>query len=142
MLRMSLRIKLTEFIDTEYEAEIVELINTYYSKLKYPFKLKLWYEKEELDQEKVIQFIKRWEPSWEDKYKTIFKSNSSQGIDDLTWFNIVPRLDATTAYKYTFEYIQKDGDIQSLIRGINEFYNTALFVTSPKPPKRIQKRND
>ena len=142
MLKMNLRIKLTEFMNTDREEEIVKLINDCYNKLKYPFVLKLWYDVGDFKPEEIIEFSKKWKSTWKDKYKTYINSSPEVNINDFIWFDVTTEHTLSPNYKYRHMYFQKPGNVDSLIAGINSFYTMAEFTLSPKPAKKTQKRND
>ena len=129
-------------MNTPREEEVVNIINDCYTKLKYPFVLKLWYDIGDFKPEEIIEFSKKWEPIWKGKYKTYIKSSPQVSINDFIWFDITPVHTLLPDFQYRHVYFQKQGNVESLIRGINEFYTMAEFTILPKPSKKAQKRND
>ena len=131
---MRVRMKLSDFIDTEYEDEIMELINNVHKDLQSFILLHLWYN--EGDNIKLKDFLMRWEDKL--SFKTIVKQGSSIRMSDFIWFDIVP---SGTSYnsrkRFQFGYTKKE----HILRGLDDFYNVAKFTTSEKPVKK-QKRND
>ena len=101
--------------------------------------LKLWYEKNEIETKELRRFLKKWESKL--RYKTLVKANSSTGPNEFTWFDVVPFYYKGRGH-YRFQYVYKENNFDAFLESLNEFNKAAKFCTSPKPPKRIQKRND
>ena len=137
-IKLSLRMKLSEFIGSK-ESIIIEKINEIYEDLAKPFLLKLWYEKNEIEAKELRRFLKKWESKL--RYNTLVKANSSTGPNEFTWFDIVPFYYKGKGHN-RFQYVYKENNFDAFLESLNEFNRAAKFCTSPKPPKRIQKRND
>ena len=135
-MRVSLRLKLTDFINTKIENEVMESIIKYHNLIPVPVKLKLWYEKSEFDHIDVMKFLETWQNKLE--YKTSIRADHKQGMDDFTWFNVISKEDYDPKYKSQFWNIYSTPF--GLINSINKFGELALFYT--QPPQRPQKRND
>ena len=139
-LNMSLKLKLSDFIDEEHQERIIMRINKMYSSLHYSFKLKLWYDEGEIKPKELKSFIQKWESTLQ--YKTIIKPTAVDMLNDFTWFDITP--DTNTAeYQTRFRYVYPEGyHWYGILNGLDEFESVAKFCTTEKPPKRKQKRND
>ena len=139
-LNMSLKLKLTDFIDDDHQERIIMRINEMYSSLHYSFKLKLWYDEGEIKPKELKSFIQKWESALQ--YKTIIKPTAVDMLNDFTWFDITP--DTNTAeYQTRFRYVYPEGyHWYGILNGLDEFESVAKFCTTEKPPKRKQKRND
>ena len=139
-LNMSLKLKLTDFIDEEHQEKIIMRINKMYGNLHYSFKLKLWYDEGEIKPKELKSFIQKWESTLQ--YKTTIKPTPVEMSNDFTWFDITPDSN-TTKYQTRFKYIYPEGyHWYGILNGLDEFEEVAKFCTTEKPPKRIQKRND
>ncbi len=137
-IKLNVRMKLSEFIGPR-ENIVVEKINEIYEDLSKPFLLKLWYENNEIKTKELRRFLKKWESKF--RFKTSVKTNSTLSPTEFTWFDIVPFY-----YKgkgnHRFQYVYKEKNFDGFLESLNEFHRAAKFCTSPKPPKRVQKRND
>ena len=89
--KLSLRLKLTDFINTDIESKIMEKIDDIHNELHIAVLLHLWFEDGEVTPNKRFQFM---------------YSNTN-----------------------------------SILNGLQQFYEVAKFTTSEKPMKK-QKRND
>jgi hypothetical protein len=122
-IKLNVRMKLSEFIGPR-ENIVVEKINEIYEDLSKPF---------------LLKFLKKWESKF--RFKTSVKTNSTLSPTEFTWFDIVPFY-----YKgkgnHRFQYVYKEKNFDGFLESLNEFHRAAKFCTSPKPPKRVQKRND
>ena len=86
--KLSLRLKLTDFINTEMESEIMEKINHSHNKLRIAVMLHLWFDEDEINNKDLKEFLMRWEDKL--SFKTIVKQGSSIRMSDFIWFDIVP----------------------------------------------------
>ena len=59
--KLSLRLKLTDFINTEIESEIMEKINNTHNKLRIAVMLHLWFDEGEINNKDLKEFLMRWE---------------------------------------------------------------------------------
>ena len=134
--KLSLRLKLSDFINTEFEPTIMEKINRIHNELHIAVLLHLWFDDDEITNETLKDFLMRWEDKL--SFKTIVKQGSSIRMSDFIWFDIVP---SGTSYnsrkRFQFGYTKKE----NILNGLQEFYEVAKFTTSEKPSKK-QKRND
>ena len=134
--KLSLRLKLTDFINTEVESEIMEKINHSHNKLRIAVMLHLWFDEDEINNKDLKEFLMRWEDKL--SFKTVVKQGSYIRPNDFIWFDIVPSETPHTSNKrFEFTYITKE----HILYGLKDIYNVAKFTTSEKPAKR-QKRND
>ena len=58
---MSVRMKLSDFINTDNEVEIMEIINKTHKDLRAVIFLHLWYNEGEIDTVDLRDFLVRWE---------------------------------------------------------------------------------
>ena len=59
--KISLRVKLSDFINTDIEQEVMKKINTVHSKLHTTVLLYLWFEEDEITSKNLKDFLMRWE---------------------------------------------------------------------------------
>ena len=134
--KLSLRLKLTDFINTEIESKVMEKINDIHNELHIAVLLNLWFEDGEIKNKDLKEFLMRWEDKL--SFKTIVKQGSNIKTNDFIWFDIIPSgLPYTSNKRFQFTY----SNTNSILNGLEEFYNVGKFTTSEKPIKK-QKRND
>tara|TARA_Y100001963_G_C6419411_1_gene282005 strand:- start:24 stop:446 length:423 start_codon:yes stop_codon:yes gene_type:complete len=134
--KLSLRLKLSDFINTELESKIMEKINNIHNELHIAVMLYLWFDEDEINSTDLKKFLMRWETKL--SFRTVVKQGSYIKPNDFIWFDIVPSETPHTSNKrFEFTYITKE----HILYGLEDFYNVAKFTTSEKPVKR-QKRND
>ena len=131
---MRVRIKLSDFIDTEYEDDVMNSISKVHSDLQSLILLHLWYK--EGDDIKLKDFLMRWEDKLH--FKTIVKEGTNVTSDEFIFFDILPIEEKQEVWsRFTYQY----GDKANIVNGLKELYDCVKFITSDKPNKR-QKRND
>ena len=134
--KLSLRSKLTDFINTEMESDIMEKINHSHNKLRIAVMLHLWFDEGEINNKDLKEFLMRWEDKL--SFKTVVKQSSEIKPNDFIWFDMVPSGAPYNPNKrFQFSYTNKE----HIAYGLQDFYNVAKFTTSEKPVKK-QKRND
>ena len=134
--KISLRLKLTDFINTEMESEIMEKIDKTHNDLNIAVLLYLWYTEGEVKNKDLKEFLMRWEDKL--SFKTIVKQGSDIKTNDFIWFDIIPSgLHYYSNKRFQFTYTNTN----SILNGLQQFYEVAKFTTSDKPVKK-QKRND
>ena len=135
--KVSLRLKLSDFINTDIEEKVMNIINHAHNELSVTVLLYLWFEEGEI----VSKDLKKFLIKWEDKlsFKTIIKQGHQLQLNDYIFFDIKPTnvSDRGIFKRFTYNYI----DVNKILDGLKEFYNVTKFTTSDKPVKR-QKRND
>ena len=140
----TLRIKLSDFINSPLEELVIEKINE--ANIHHSFKLQLWYNDEDLTPKDLKSFLEKYESLL--KYKTTITSGPEPNRAEFTWYNIIHEDDFNLEYPYRFQYKHDCEDREfGVIKGLEQFKETLKFVTSEKPPKqerqvRKQKRND
>ena len=142
--RMNVRLKLSDFINTEYESIIMSKLTEIHSKLKVIFSLRLWFN-DDIKAGELKVFLKKYEEGLE--YKTVVTTTDKVKPNDFIWFDITPK-----SYPYLVDnsrngYSYPAGNPEGILLGLDEFYNVASFTVKPKPqrqhpPERKQKRND
>ena len=135
--KVSLRLKLSDFINTDIEEKVMNIINHAHNELSVTVLLYLWFEEGEI----VSKDLKKFLIKWEDKlsFKTIIKQGHQLQLNDYIFFDIKPTnvSDSDISKRFTYNYT----DANKVLDGLKEFYKVTKFTTSDKPVKR-QKRND
>ena len=134
--KISLRVKLSDFINTDIEQEVMNKINVAHIELSVTVLLYLWFEEGEVSNKDLKDFLMRWEDKL--SFKTIVKQGNKLNLSDFIFFDIIPvGTPDTVSKRFSYGYINTD----KILDGLQEFYNVVKFTTSEKPVKR-QKRND
>ena len=136
MPKVSLRLKLSDFINSDIEEEVMKKINTVHSKLHTTVLLYLWFEEDEINSKDLKEFLMRWEDKL--TFKTVVKQGFYINTSEFIWFDVIPINTPSSPYK-RFEYQYSDSS--KILDGLQEFYNVAKFTISEKPMRK-QKRND
>ena len=135
--KVSLRLKLSDFINTNIEENVMNRINQIHSELHVIVSLYLWFEEDEITSKDLKDFLMRWEDKL--TFKTVVKQGYKLQVNDYIFFDIIPInvSDSDISKRFTYKY----KDVNMILNGLKEFYNVTKFTTSEKPIKR-QKRND
>ena len=134
--KISLRLKLSDFMNADIEETVMNKINQIHSELHVTVLLYLWFEEDEITSKDLKDFLMRWEDKL--TFKTVVKQGHQLQVNEYIFFDILPvgTPDIVTK-RFTYKYINTDKILDSL----QEFYNVVKFTTSDKPVKK-QKRND
>ena len=141
MINPTLRVYLTDFIDTDKEDEVIEKITEYGNEVN-NMKLYFWFDQTR-DKVDVAGFVKKWDRIPHHNFKTIVRPLYFDLFRDFIWYDVIPKQIAianTTQYT-RFAYRYTNG-ADGVLEGLDSFKSTWDFTISEKPPKRIQKRND
>ena len=135
--KISLRLKLSDFINTDMEEAVMNKINSIHTELSVTVLLYLWFEEDEIDSKDLKEFLMRWEDKL--SFRTIIKQSHKLHIKDFIFFDIIHThiSDSKISKRFSYSYINSD----NILGGLQEFYNVTKFITSDKPSKK-QKRND
>ena len=135
--KVSLRLKLSDFINTDIEEKVMNIINHAHTELSVTVLLYLWFEEGEVTNKDLKEFLMRWEDKL--TFKTVVKQGHKLRYNDYIFFDIIPTNvpDSDISKRFTYKY----KDVNMILDGLKEFYNVTKFTTSDKPMKR-QKRND
>ena len=141
---MNIRLKLSDFINTEYESIIMNKLSEIHSKLNATFYLRLWFN-DDIKAGELKVFLKKYEEGLE--YKTIISTTDKLTPNEFVWFEIINKSCFSQAKNWSYGYCYPDGNLEGILLGLDEFYNVASFTVKPKPQKqhsheRKQKRND
>ena len=135
MPKVSLRLKLSDFINTDIEQEVMERINNIHSELHTTVLLYLWFVDDEISSKDLKKFLMKWEDKL--SFKTVVRQGSEIKHDAFVFFDIVPKPIQSENKRFTYTYTNSAG----LLKGLDEFYTVTKFVQSDKTFKK-QKRND
>ena len=134
--KISLRLKLSDFINTDIEQEVMEKVNAVHTELHITVSLYLWFEEDEISSKDLKEFLMKWEDKL--SFKTIVKQGSKISSGEFIWFDIVPfNIPHSDRNRFRYQYVSYN----KILDGLQEFYNVAKFTISEKPMRK-QKRND
>ena len=147
MTEPSLRIKVTDFLATDFEQEVFqELMKLkqmdYFEGVSFP--LYFWYDRntEMVDLKTLEPFIKYWKTSGEFKTKIIIIPELTDDQNNFIMYDIRPRGSKQLQYyRFAYEY----DNPRDIITGLKHFVKTYEFVNKEElnsEPVRKQKRND
>ena len=88
MPKVSLRLKLSDFINTDIEQEVIKKINNVHNELHITVLLYLWFEEDEINSKDLKEFLMKWEDKL--SFKTVVKCGHDISFSDFVWFDIVP----------------------------------------------------
>ena len=139
----ALRLKLSDFINTEYESLVINKIKE--ATKSHTFKLQLWYDEGEVSSKELKSFMEKYESLLH--YKTTIRPNRDVDRSQFTWYDIIHKDDIEEGYPYRFRFVGDEDRLTCIFKGLKNFEDCLAFITSEKPskqekPKRKQKRND
>lgn len=135
-MKISLRMDLSSFIDTEYEKDIIyKLSEIHGDGIKYY--TTLWYRDGSLKSDAIQKFLVKYEKDLHIKTKIVV--DNKLHVNDFVWFDITKLEDVNHKQQIRFQYIFNGKE--QLFDGLNQFHQTARFCLSDKQIKK-QKRND
>ena len=94
----ALRLKLSDFINTEYESLVIDRINE--ANKTHTFKLQLWYDDGEVTSKDLKLFMKKYESLLH--YKTTIRPNRDVDRSQFTWYDIIHQEDTEQGYPFRF----------------------------------------
>jgi hypothetical protein len=135
--KVSLRLKLSDFINTDIEEEVMNKVNHAHTELNVTVILYLWFEEGDVSNKELKDFLMRWENKL--SFKTIVKQGHQLHINEYIYFDIIPDtvLKSNISKRFSYGYMTSD----KILDGLRQFYNVTKFTTTDKPYKK-QKRND
>ena len=152
MTEPSLRIKLTDFLATDFEQEVFqELMKLkqleYMSGVSFP--LYFWYDRqtEMVDLSVLEPFIKYWKTSGEFRTKLILIPELTDNQNQFILFDIKPRgaKPANSDYMQNYRFAYEYDNPRDILKGLEHFKKTYEFINkddiNPEPIRK-QKRND
>ena len=128
----NIRLKLSDFIETDLEDIIMSRIKSIEQKLSMKFVLYFW-----LDTDiNLKSFYDRWKDNL--SIKTIIKNDNSLKANEFIFFDIAP---SDINYNSNVRFQTKYNYIEEIPMMLNQMYNVAKFTTRSQEMKP-QKRND
>jgi len=152
MTEPSLRIKVTDFLATDFEQEVFQELMKI-KQMDYltgvPFPLYFWYDRQtEMVDLKVLEpFIKYWKSSGEYNTKITIIPELTDDQNHFITYDIRPKgvkpanKDYMENYRFAYEY----DNPRDILNGLKHFVKTYEFVNKDElnpEPTRKQKRND
>ena len=126
--KLSLRLKLSDFINTEFESNIMEEINDIHNKLHIAVMLYLWFDEDEINSTDLKKFLMRWETKL--SVRTVVKQGSYIKPNDFVWFDIVPSEAPHTSNKrFEFKYTDKKYILYGLKNSVKSS-RVSFFIVS------------
>ena len=141
MINPTLRVYLTDFIDTDKEDEVIDKITEYGNEVN-NMKLYFWFDQTR-DKVDVAGFVKKWDRIPHNNFKTIVRPHYFDMFRDFIWYDVIPKQIAiANSAQYTRFAFRYTNGVDGVLEGLENFKATWDFTVSEKPPKRKQKRND
>tara|TARA_R110002020_G_scaffold4209_3_gene18774 strand:- start:676 stop:1101 length:426 start_codon:yes stop_codon:yes gene_type:complete len=135
--KVSLRLKLSDFIDTDIEEEVINKINQTNYDLNIVILLYLWYDEGEIDSKTLKKFLMRWENVLQ--FKTVIKQGSKMRPNEFVFWDIKPENTEVNKWsRFTCSYYDK----KNILKGLDKFYEYTKFIATETKPVKKQKRND
>jgi len=156
MIEPSLRIKVTDFLATDYEQDVFQELMRIKQLPAFQgigFPLYFWYDRktEVVDLNTLQQFITYWKSSGEYATKLIIYPELFDTQNDFIWYDIRPynavdyidNLNLSYMQYYRFAYNYTDPKT-GVLEGLRDFQEKFTFVNrdNSSDTKRKQKRND
>ena len=127
--------KLSDFINTDYEQVIMERYSEVSGKYNVASMLYLWFEEDD-QVDNLKEFITRWENGL--SLQTKIMNSSSLSHNDWLFFDIRPlglKRDGNSRFSYEYSTSKQ------IVKGLDELDKILKFITEDVPTKH-QKRND
>ena len=135
-MKISLRMDLSSFIDTEYEKDIINKLDEIH-KDDIKYYTTLWYRDGAVSPEDINKFLLKYEKKLHLKTKIVVDNKLKP--NDFIWYDITKRDDINHKQQIRFQHVFNN--TKQLFEALNNFHSTAKFCLSDKPAKK-QKRND
>tara|TARA_B100001063_G_C16757620_1_gene554073 strand:+ start:681 stop:1100 length:420 start_codon:yes stop_codon:yes gene_type:complete len=133
--KIIVRMKLSDFINTDYEQTIMERYSEVSGKYNVASMLYLWFEEDD-QVDNLKEFITRWEDGL--SLQTKIMNSSSLSHNDWLFFDIRPlglKRDGNSRFSYEYSTSKQ------IVKGLDELDKILKFITEDVPTKP-QKRND
>lgn len=127
--------KLSDFINTDYEQVIMERYSEVSGKYNVASMLYLWFDEDD-QVDNLKEFITRWENGL--SLQTKIMNSSSLSHNDWLFFDIRPlglKRDGNSRFSYEYSTSKQ------IVKGLDELDKILKFITEDVPTKH-QKRND
>ena len=140
-----LRLKLSDFLGTDYETEVLDRLREI-NNLDFmpPFEIYLWYDRDndKVELNRLKDFIVDWESKGDFKSKTIIVPEFFDRPVDFIWYDIIPREVSDNNFiqysRFQWRYSEPKTGI---LDGLDEYIKTFKFTIADKLPRK-QERND
>ncbi len=140
-----LRLKLSDFLGTDYETEVLDKLREI-NNLDFmpPFEIYLWYDRDndKVDLSRLKDFIVDWESKGDFRSKTFIIPEFFDRPVDFIWYDIIPREVSDSNYiqysRFQWRYSEPKTGI---LDGLDEYIKTFKFTIADRLPRK-QKRND
>ena len=140
-----LRLKLSDFLGTDYEKEVLDRLREI-NNLDFmpPFEIYLWYDRDndKVELNRLKDFIVDWESRGDFKSKTIIVPEFFDRPVDFIWYDIIPREVSDNNFiqysRFQWRYSEPKSGI---LDGLDEYIKTFKFTIADRLPRK-QKRND
>mgnify|MGYP001162157064 FL=1 len=156
MIEPSLRIKVTDFLATDYEQDVFKELMRIKQLPEFEgigFPLYFWYDRktEVVDLNTLQQFITYWKSSGEYATKLVIYPELFDTQNDFIWYDIRPSnatdyidnpsLSYIQYYRFAYNYTDPKTGV---LEGLQDFQEKFIFVNrdNSSDTKRKQKRND
>ena len=140
-----LRLKLSDFLGTDYEKEVLDKLREINNKdYMPPFEIYLWYDRDndKVELSRLKDFIVDWESKGDFKSKTIIVPEFFDRPVDFIWYDIIPREVSDSNFiqysRFQWRYSEPKTGI---LDGLDEYIKTLKFTIADRLPRK-QKRND
>ena len=133
--KIIVRMKLSDFINTDYEQTIMERYSEVSGKYNVASMLYLWFDEDD-QVDNLKEFITRWENGL--SLQTKIMNSSSLSHNDWLFFDIRPlglKRDGNSRFSYEYSTSKQ------IVKGLDELDKILKFITEDVPTKH-QKRND
>ena len=140
-----LRLKLSDFLGTDYEKEVLDRLREI-NNLDFmpPFEIYLWYNRDndKVELSRLKDFIVDWESRGDFKSKTIIVPEFFDRPVDFIWFDIIPReVSDSNSIQYSRFKWRYSEPKTGILKGLDEYIKTFKFTIADRLPRK-QKRND
>ena len=140
-----LRLKLSDFLGTDFESEVLTKLHDINNEGHFPpFEIYLWYDRDndKVDLSRLKDFIIDWESKGDFKRRTIIVPEFFDRPVDFIWFDILPNeVYNNNSIQYSrFRWNYSDPKT-GILQGLDEFIKTYEFTIADNLPRK-QKRND
>ena len=140
-----LGLKLSDFLGTDYETEVLDKLREI-NNLDFmpPFEIYLWYDRDndKVDLNRLKDFIVDWESKGDFRSKTFIIPEFFDRPRDFIWYDIIPREVSDSNYiqysRFQWRYSEPKTGI---LDGLDEYIKTFKFTIADRLPRK-QKRND
>ena len=140
-----LRLKLSDFLGTDYETEVLDKLREI-NNLDFmpPFEIYLWYDRDndKVDLNRLKDFIVDWESKGDFRSKTFIIPEFFDRPVDFIWYDIIPREVSDNNFiqysRFQWRYSEPKTGI---LDGLDEYIKTFKFTIADRLPRK-QKRND